>query len=227
MSSSSSLPFTSLALSMQVMHVKSVSQMVPHDTGPNKQKLQRQLMPEPAVNKTWETAIDGHRGALPGGQLPNASPPLKSILSAFIPTPLCGWYANCLKVLAHCGDKGLGKATPGVLGTTQTQEQRLTWVPLLRHPSHVSQPWQPSLGQKPPRKEYLALAPQMLKVVAVNNADPQNLLQAVAIHSLQPIPLCLRQRPCLTTIDKVRNDKRAKNLHLGFHQKVAIPTHMG
>jgi hypothetical protein len=67
----------------------------------------------------------------------------------------------------------------------------------------------------------------MLKVVAVNNADPQNPLQAVAIHVLQPIPLCLRQRPYLTTIDKVRNDKRAKNLHLGLHQKVAIPTYMG
>jgi hypothetical protein len=69
-----------------------------------------------------------------------------SSLSALIPCPLCIWCVSCLKILAHCGNKGLGKAAPRVLNTTQTWKQHLTWAPILMHPSHVPQPWQPSLG---------------------------------------------------------------------------------
>jgi hypothetical protein len=67
----------------------------------------------------------------------------------------------------------------------------------------------------------------MLKVVAVSDANPKNSPQAAAVRGLQPIPLCLRQKPRLTTIDEVWNDERVKNFHLGLHQEVVIAPHMG
>jgi hypothetical protein len=67
----------------------------------------------------------------------------------------------------------------------------------------------------------------MLMAVATSNASPQNPPQAVTVHGLHPIPLCLRQRPRLTTINEMQKDKIAKNLHIGRHRKVAIPPHMG
>ncbi len=67
----------------------------------------------------------------------------------------------------------------------------------------------------------------MLKVVAVNDVDPQNPPQAAVLCSLQPVPLCMCQRPCLIIVNEIWNDKRATNLHLGLHRKVAIPQHMG
>ncbi len=66
----------------------------------------------------------------------------------------------------------------------------------------------------------------MLKAMVVSDADPQNPFQAPIVRGFQPVALCLCQRPHLTTIDEVWNDKRAKNLHLGLHQKVAIPPHL-
>ncbi len=144
-----------------------------------------------------------------------------------IPTPLCGWYANSLKVLAHCGNKGLGRVALIMFGTMQTWKQRLMWVPLLKHLSHVPQPRQPSLSQMSPQRRYMAHAPQMFKVVVVNNVDPQNPPQTAFVCGLQPIPLCLHQKPRFTTIDEMRNNERAKNLHLGLHWKVTIPPHMG
>jgi hypothetical protein len=83
------------------------------------------------------------------------------------------------------------------------------------------------MGQKPPQRGYLALALQMLKVVAVNDVDPQNPPKAAVLCGLQPVPLCMCQRPCLIIVNKMRNDKRATNLHLGLHRKVAIPPQMG
>lgn len=44
----------------------------------------------------------------------------------------------------------------------------------------------------------------MLKVVAISDADPQNTPQAAAIRGLQPIPLCLRQRPRLTIVTIIK-----------------------
>jgi hypothetical protein len=57
----------------------------------------------------------GHRSTLLGGQFPNVNLPLRPVLSALIPTPLCGWYANYMEVLAHYGNKALGKAAPECL----------------------------------------------------------------------------------------------------------------
>jgi len=67
----------------------------------------------------------------------------------------------------------------------------------------------------------------MLKVVAVNDVDPQNPPKVVVLCGLQPVPLCMCQRPHLIIVNEMRNDKRATNLHLGLHRKVAIPPHMG
>jgi hypothetical protein len=67
----------------------------------------------------------------------------------------------------------------------------------------------------------------MLKVVAISDVDPQNPPQAIVVHSFQHAPMCLCQRPHLITVDKIQNDKKAKNFHLGMHQEVAIPPHMG
>ncbi len=101
------------------------------------------------------------------------------------------------------------------------------WVPLLKHLSHVPQPQQPFSGQKSSQRGYMAPTPQMFKVVAVSDVDPQNPPQTTFVRDLQPIPLCLHQKPRFTTIDEMRNNKRAKNLHLGLHQEVVIPPHMG
>ncbi len=57
----------------------------------------------------------------------------------------------------------------------------------------------------------------MFKVVAVNDADPQDPPQVAVVRGLHPVPLWLRQKPRLITIDEVQNDKKTKNLHLGLH----------
>jgi hypothetical protein len=77
------------------------------------------LRPSLQLIRLKRLLLSGHRGTLPSGQLLDASPPLRLVLRALIPTPLCGWYVNYLKVFAYYGDKGLGKAAPGVFGTMQ------------------------------------------------------------------------------------------------------------
>ena len=167
------------------MPAESVSQTVPRDNRTKRATATKcSLCPDLQPARPERLLPSWHCCPLQLRRPPDAGPPLRPELSSFTPVPLCGWHANCLEVPAHCRDKGLGGAAPGVLGTTQARKQCLARVPLLRHPCQVPQPREPSLRQEPPQRWHLAPVPQVLEAVAVSDAGPQKAPQAPAVRGL-------------------------------------------